>query len=87
MSVFKGSIFVRVLNILMDWLENYGMADNDPHIVPQLQQFLSRINKDSASLSLTAKGHLQSLDRVSVVLFLPNSCPQCASRADTHNSA
>jgi hypothetical protein len=56
-------ISFRILQVLMEWLEQYGMIEDDPHLVPQLQQFLLRIN-DSPMLALSAKHISQSLERV-----------------------
>ncbi|KZT27559.1 ras GEF [Neolentinus lepideus HHB14362 ss-1] len=54
----------RVLTVLTRWIEDYRMTQEDPHIVPKLQEFLSYIVAPHA-LALTAKLMMQSLDRLS----------------------
>ncbi|TFK56485.1 ras GEF [Heliocybe sulcata] len=54
----------RVLTVLMRWIDDFRMTQDDPHIVPKLQEFLSYIVAPHA-LAVTAKSMMQSLDRLS----------------------
>ncbi|KAL5533752.1 hypothetical protein ACEPAG_212 [Sanghuangporus baumii] len=79
----------RVLTILTMWVENHGMLQDDPHVVPRLKEFLSMI-KAPPSLALSAKLILQSIDKLttqSVQATLPPPLPLTPSTKSKHSRA
>lgn len=53
-----------VLSILSNWVDKYGLLQDDPHVVPELRDFLGFVVSDSPpSQALSAKLLLQQIDK------------------------
>ena len=68
----KSLICLRVLTIFKDWLEYYWLVDDDPHLIPRIQQKLSLVT-DSSTQQVHVKDISQSIERVGIFLLFLKS--------------
>jgi son of sevenless-like protein len=61
-----------VLSLLADWLERYGLLEDDPQLIPKLLWFLSRIY-DTAKPEIAQEHIAPSLEQVRIEHWISNA--------------
>ena len=54
---------IRVLSVFSNWMEDYGMPQDDPQLTLRLRDFLQTVQTPH-NIALTARLMIQSIDRL-----------------------